>query len=258
MLRGVVVGIDRYRDRSISSLRCACSDAKSVYQLFQKGINPKDLSLRLLLDADATKVSVMKAIGEDLSRMANEEDVVFLYFAGHGSPETEGSVDNVSRYLVAHDTEYRNIFATGIDLERDLPRWYARLRCRLVLLIIDACFSGRAGGRTFEGPVLHDIRTKWRGPIQLKDFDLGEGRLMLAACGDNEVAREDDDLGHGIFTYHLLQVLTRPDTSSTIGIHSLYEEVAESVRGHTGGRQTPVITGRSVYARLPRLVSDAK
>lgn len=252
-LHAVVVGVDRYRDRRITELSCARADAEAVARLVEK-VHPDERSVVTLLDEEATKRNVTVAVGEALPRLVEKDDVVLLYFAGHGSPETDGEPDEVTRYLVMHDTEYESVYATGIDMERDLTRWFERLRLPcLVLLLVDACFSGRAGGRTFEGPALRRSRAGTRAgePISLKNLDLGEGRLMLSACTDSQVAREDLTLGHGIFTHYLLRGPSAAGSRIDIGVHALYEHLARSVRDHTSGRQTPVINGRSAFARLP-------
>lgn len=256
MLHAVVVGIDRYRDYRISNLRYARLDAEAVAGLIER-IHPGERRVRLLLDEEATKRSLMVTIGEDLPRSIRHGDVVLLYFAGHGTPETNNGPDKASRYLVVHDSEYDNVYATCIDMERDLQRWFERIeKAALVLLLVDACFSGRAGGRTFEGPNLRRQRMSLRQekPVTLRDLDLGEGRVMIAACDDTQVAREDAALGHGIFTYYFLhRRLEGKDNPRTIGLHALYEQLAASVREHTSGAQIPVINGRSAMARLPYL-----
>ena len=256
MLRAVVIGINKYRDPNIGNLSYACADAEEFGRLLSEGIHPAERSVRVLLDAEATKRNVMIAIGEDLPRVSSANDVIVLYFAGHGSPETEASPDEASRYLVAHDTDHENIYATGIDMERELPRWYERIQQpKLVLLFIDACFSGRAGGRTFEGPRLRRARsgTRQAGRLSLRTLDLGEGRLMMAACDDDQVAREFPSLGHGVFTHCLLQSLRQQDeTKDTISLHALYDDVSEAVRAHTQARQIPILNGRSRGAKLPR------
>jgi uncharacterized caspase-like protein len=253
MLYAILVGINKYKDPDIRNLTYACADAKALGKLIEESIHPTERQVRLLLDEEATKRNLMVAIGEELPRLAtSREDVILLYFAGHGSPETDNSPDEVSRYLVLHETEYGNIYSTGIDMERELPRWFERIiNPKLVILFIDACFSGRVGGRTFEGPTFSRIRTKFRGPISLKTLDLGEGRLMISACDDNQVAREDGILGHGIFTYHLIETLKQPSTRDTISVLALYDKVAQAVRSNTNGRQVPIINGRSRFAQLP-------
>jgi uncharacterized caspase-like protein len=257
MLHVVACGIDRYRDPEIRNLGFARADAEAFTKLARDRIHPAELRLKLLLDEDATRRNLSVAIGEELPRVAAAGDLIVLYFAGHGSPETESSPDALSRYFVPHDAEYANLYATGIDVERDLTRWFERLtEPGLVLLFMDACFSGRAGGRTFEGPHLRQQRAASRGRefLSLAGLDLGEGRIMMAACDDDQVAGEERVLGHGIFTHYLLQALTSPAANQdTISVHSLYDEVARSVRLHTGGRQTPIINGRSSFAHLPRL-----
>ncbi|WP_327000399.1 caspase family protein [Dactylosporangium sp. NBC_01737] len=251
----MVVGVDRYDDPRIKELSCARADAEAVAGLIER-IHPDERRVTMFLNEEATAKNVKVAIGETLPRTVEEGDVVLVYFAGHGTPETGGGPDDVSRYLIMHDTDYDNIYATGIDMERDLARWFERLKLpRLVLLIADACFSGRAGGRTFEGPALRRSRAGTRAaePISLKALDLGEGRLMLSACTDTQVAREDRTLGHGIFTHYLLRGPSAAEGSATVGVHTLYEQLARSVRDHTSGRQTPVINGRSTFAQLPYL-----
>jgi len=140
-------------------------------------------------------------------------------------------------------------------MERELPRWFERIRRpRLIVMFVDACFSGGVGGRTFEGPILGRMRSKFRGPLSLKTLDLGEGRLMMGACDDDQVAREEKRLGHGIFTHYLIAALrSSPPQSESVSVHSLYDQVVEAVRAHTNGRQVPILTGRSRAARLPGL-----
>jgi len=41
----------------------------------------------------------------------------------------------------------------------------------------------------------------------LDELSSGEGRVVITASGTNEVSMEVSDLGHGIFTYYLLEGL---------------------------------------------------
>jgi uncharacterized caspase-like protein len=255
MLHLVAVGIDQYKDSSIAPLRFARADAEAFGAMFERGIHPTERQVTYLLDGDATHDAIRDVIGEQLVRTAVEhEDVVVMYFAGHGSPETDGSPDRASRYLITHDTQYEKVYATGIDMERDLPRWFNRLPDpRLIVMFLDTCFSGRAGGRTFEGPGLKHARAEHRSasPVSLKSLELGEGRIMISACDDDEVARESSDLGHGLFTHALIQSLRSARDDDTISIAELYDRVARDVRLLSKGRQCPVVNGRNRAARLP-------
>ncbi len=257
MLHAVLVGINKYKDPNINNLSFAKNDAVVFGKLLEDRIQQSDRTIRLFLDEAATKRNIMAAIGEDLPRSVAPDDIVLLYFSGHGSPEMDNSTDKTSRYLIPHDAEYSNIYATGIDMERELPRWFERItQSKLVLMFIDSCFSGRSGGRTFEGPSIKAQRSEYRdiSPIELSQLELGEGRLMIAACDDDQVARETSELQHGVFTYYLLQTLQQPPKAEkTISLNALYEEVANQVSAYSIGRQVPVINGRSRIARFPLL-----
>ena len=255
MLHAVIIGIDRYADPRIRNLSCAGCDAQIVASLLGDRIAPDERRVTLLLDEQATRDSIMKAIGEDLARASGPADTAIIYFAGHGSPERAAPRDEDLPYLIAHDTDYERIYSTGIDMAHDVTRWLQRLRADLAVVFLDACFSGAAGGRTFGGPVHLANRGRFRDElISVKDLDLGAGRVIIAAADDDEVAIESESLRHGVFTYHLLEALRQsPAGRPTIGVATLYESVADAVHQATGTRQHPVLNGRSVRGALPLL-----
>jgi len=248
----VFIGIDLYKDKKINSLRYAKADAEKFYHQVIGSPVACEAHIQLLTNQQATKQKILKVVGETLPRNVARDDPVLLYFSGHGSPETSNSPDRVARYLVTYDTEYESIFATAIDLERDLTRLIERIPSNLIVVLLDTCFSGRAGGRTFEGPNVRASRASWRESFKLADLKLGEGRLLLAACDDDEVAYEDPTLKQGVFTYYLLQALTASHTSeSWISLNALYEKTSQNVHAFTMGRQTPIMNGRMKMACLP-------
>lgn len=258
MLHVIAVGIDRYQDSRIRRLHHSRDDAEAFGALFENGIHPDERRVAYLFDEEATKEAIMDKIGGELSRVElSADDVVVLYLACHGSPEIDQSPDETTRYIITHNTQYDKIYATGIDMERELPRWFDRLaNPGLIVIFLDTCFSGRAGGRTFEGPTLRKARSVERatGSISLKPLNLGEGRIIMAACDDDQVAFESSELGHGLFTHALLKVLgTKPDSKNTISVSKLYDEVAMCVNEMSYGRQVPVINGRLKLAMLPLL-----
>ncbi|HWO25636.1 MAG TPA: caspase family protein [Kofleriaceae bacterium] len=251
----MIIGIDQYADSSIRNLSCAGRDARTIASLLRDRIAPDERHVTLLLDEQATRANIMNAIGEDLARASGPADTAIIYFAGHGSPERAAPRDEDLPYLVAHDTDYERIYATGIDMAHDVKRWLQRLRVELAVVFLDACFSGAAGGRTFAGPVRLANQGRFRDePISIKDLDLGAGRVIIAAANDDEVAIEFESLGHGVFTYHLLEALRQsPAGSPKIGVAALYEYVADAVHQATGTRQRPVFNGTNIRGALPLL-----
>jgi len=256
MLHAVLVGINRYSDPNIRCLRYARADAEALAKLVEERVHPAERRVRLLVDGEATKQRVMVEIGDTLHRITAEDDLVLLFFAGHGSPETSTSLLDARRYLIMHDTERDKLFGTAIDMERELVALVERLdKPALILLFVDTCFSGRSGGRTFEGPRLRELRADRRGAafslISLKSLKLGKGRGIITACNDDQVARESKECGHGIFTDLLLKVLTKPRGSETVSVLTLCQELVEGVTSSTSGKQIPIINGRFEDARFP-------
>lgn len=261
MLRAVVVGIDVYQDPLIPRLHHARSDATALASLLEQRIAPDERSVRLLVDEEATKRNIEVAITEDLHRAVSPGDAVLLYFACHGSPERRAAKDKRSRHLIAHDTEFGRIYATGIDMDRDVPEWFHRLaEAKLTVLLLDTCFSGAAGGRTFMGPTLRAnplVQGTLSEPklLSLKDLDLGRGRVLLCACDEDQLAREEPELGHGLFTHHLLLGLRRERAAApVVDLTELYQEIARGVSSATNDKQQPVITILKGWKpRLPHL-----
>lgn len=249
----VLVGIDTYADPTIPALRFACADALAFSRSLAKSSLSADITVHTLLDRDATRGNVLRLVGVDIARQVKSDDIVMFFFAGHGSPEVYPGLDTLSRFLVCADTERESLLSGALDIQADLTRLATRLPARLVLFIIDACFSGYGGGRGICGPIIAERRRLHRPAARLADLALGSGVVYIAACGDDEVAREDDTLGHGVFTYHLLRQLRKVSESETIGLPTLYDLVFRQVHGYSAGRQNPVLWGNVKGAGLPRL-----
>lgn len=250
----ILIGINSYADPSIPALRFARQDAEALGALLAGGELGKDVTLHLLLDREATRGRILHLIGVDVAQRAGPDDIVLFYFAGHGSPELLPGLDELSRFLICNDTMRESLFSSAIDVGTDLTRLAARLPARLVLFVIDACFSGYGGGRGIVGPVLEEQRRLHRPARRLADLALGSGVVYMSACGDDEVAAEDGMFGHGVFTHYLLRELQAPGQSGTIGLPTLYDLLFRQVHTYTGGRQNPVLWGNKVRgASLPRL-----
>ncbi|MDI1442454.1 caspase family protein [Polyangium sp. 6x1] len=264
MIHAVIVGIDAYQDASIPRLSCARSDARALHGLLERRIPSGERNVVLLEDERATRRNIMATIGDELPSIVEAGDTVLLYFACHGSPERRSSRDRRSLYLIPHDTDYQRIYATAIDMDRDVPGWLERLSeagAKLVVLLLDTCFSGAAGGRTFTGPVLQSspkipgyLEFDDPDPLTFRDLDLGQGQAIFSAADRDQVAMENLGVGHGVFTYHLLKALTKKrDGARTVHLGVLYAEVCDDVRTATGERQEPVLSTRLKNARLPCL-----
>lgn len=178
-------------------------------------------------------------------RQAIAEDVVTIYFAGHGSPD---SPENL--HLLPHDAAYDNISATGFpmwDIETALKRF---VRARRVVVIADACHAGGVGqGYDIAHRATPDLKAN---PIStgLQNLSrIGEGIAVLSASDNNQFSAESAQFGggHGVFTHYLLNGLKGEADYSGDGRVTLGELIpylSEHVRRETRNAQSPTIAGK--------------
>jgi TPR repeat protein/ferredoxin len=247
----VVIGIDIYEDRGITNLKFARADAEELYKVLidpELGRFSPD-NVILLLDEEATERNIRSAIGTQVKRRAGVDDIVYVYYAGHGSAEIEPVCryqDGLEKYLVPHDARLDDLFATGIPMN-EIQRYFSRIESRQIIFFIDSCYSGEAGGRTFQNP---NYQRRAALTTEFLDDISGEGRLVVTACDVNEVSLEVPTLGHGLFTYYLIEGLKGEadrDNDEKVSLHELYEYISESVSHHAremGGSMNPVQKGR--------------
>lgn len=254
----VVIGVGEYDDPTIPRLPFASRDAEAIYDFLttRGGYAPENVLL--LTDGGAIKPTlqnIRRAFGDFLTRKPDREDMVLVYFAGHGAPEIDASgteADGFSRYLVPRDAEAGSLYATAFPMD-EISRVFRRIPAERVVVLLDTCYSGAAGGRTFS-------RNQTRSPafsdVFLQRLTRSRGRIIITASGANEVALEISELSHGLFTHYVLEGLggkADRDGDGVVTISELYEYVETQVEAKarsTGGRQRPQMTGE-VEGSLP-------
>jgi replicative superfamily II helicase len=229
---GLFIGIDRYLSTEIAELTCARRDAIALEALFADTLSGNTV---LLTDADAT----LARIEDELKRLTacSPEDVVVISFSGHGSPNHE---------LVMHDTDLRELASTTIPLDK-LSSWFSQIPAKRLVLFLDCCFSGGLGAKVLQvDAVARDLRSVAHHLDELA----GEGRVILTASKADEPAYENPRLGHGFFTYHLLQALQGAEEvveSGKVSVYRLLEYVTKRVIDAArliGRPQHPTLRGR--------------
>jgi hypothetical protein len=254
----VVIGVGEYEDKQIPRLRYAVRDAEAIYEfLTTQGGYPKD---HVLLLTDATEVkptllAIKRALGDFLTRRAGRDDMVLIYFAGHGAPEVDAAgveADGVSKYLIPRDGDADSLYTTAFPME-EIQRIFLRIPSERVVMLLDTCYSGTAGGRTF---ARQRMRSTGLSDQFLERLTRSRGHVIMTASGPNEVALENSTLGHGLFTYYVLEGLKGKadrDGDGLVSVSELYEYVQNQVdrkAQEVGGRQRPVMKGE-IEGALP-------
>ena len=247
----VVVGVGRYESPDIPRLRYTVPDAEAIYDVLTGPAGFKKEHVLLLTDKTDKKPTYRNlkwALGTFLARSAKKDDTVLIFFAGHGAPEVDQrgvERDGFSKYLVPSDAEPDDLYSTALPMD-ELQTVFGRIEAERVVVFLDACYSGAAGGRTFASK---KTRSGHVDEAFLERLARSKGRAILTASRPAEVSIELAELGHGLFTYYLIQGLKGAGDLNRDGIvtlQELYEYVEQQVTQKSravGGNQHPVMKG---------------
>ncbi|HYM04214.1 MAG TPA: caspase family protein [Stellaceae bacterium] len=189
----VTIGINRYRD-SRFDLDYGVPDAKAVLQRMSAsiaGVFQRIVAYQMLDDA-ATRSKILELFAA--LRQIPPDDVLVVYVASHG--EIVGD----EWYLIPHDANFASpegLAHTGISAG-ELRDAISRVGAQRVMLMIDSCKSG--------GSI--DVLAGAVDKKVLRSLGREAGVAILAASRKDQLAAELPALGHGAFTYVVLDALS--------------------------------------------------
>lgn len=243
-IHAVVIGVSKYK--SVRPLRFADRDAVAFADYLRTQVGIPQENITLLLNEQATLMALKRVLGTDLRRKAGQQDTVIIYYAGHGAPETDATSqdeDGLEKYIVPYDGDPADLYTTALPM-REVETIFQRLSAERVIFISDACYSGATGGRTF----LTASRRAVVSDAFLARLSKARGRVVLTASRASEVSEEREDLGHGVFTYYLLEGLRGKadlDSDGVITVDEIYAYVSRKVPEATGQNQHPLKRGET-------------
>ena len=193
----LVVGINAYKNPKYT-LNYAQADAKAFTEALTNGSSSlfSRINTTVLSDAEATKENMMAAF-EKIKTQATPKDLFVFYYAGHGVIN-----DKKEFFLVPYDVTqlYGNdgaLAQKGFSADA-LKEMSKDIKAQKQLFILDACQSAGA---------LETIASA-RGAAEEKaiaQLARSTGTQWLTASGSEQFASEFSQLGHGSFTYCLLE-----------------------------------------------------
>lgn len=201
----VSVGIADYPGTE-HDLRISDNDAKTIAKVFSVA---KQATVSILINEQATQSALLSTMHTSFMN-ANSEDIVILYFSGHGTPGA----------LVCHDglLTYQHIF-----------KMLKGCKASRKVIIADACYAGK-------------MRTNNQ---QTSSYNTQNVMLFLSSR-TNEVSRESR-YKNSLFTIFLERGLRGgADTNRDryITARELYDFVHKGVIEASGNKQHPVMWGK--------------
>lgn len=216
-LHPVCIGINRYKSPALN-LDFAEPDARSICEFFTRQKNPLFAGINpvTLYNEAASRSNIINAM-KSLQK-TQPQDAVIIYMAGHGE-----NIEN-KWYFIPYDLVYpeKEEEVKGLGISSDmLSSLLKNIWVRKILMMIDACKSGAAlvALRGFE-----DRKA-------LMQLARSNGIHVVAASDKNQFAGEIRELGHGLFTYTVLEGLRGKASGggSTVTVRKLLGFVEEEL-----------------------------
>ncbi len=239
----LAIGINKYPYLpSRFQLNYAVSDAEAFARVLQNKFGFDSRNIIILKDEEATKSRIMKELNDlaDHNRV-KADDCIIVYFSGHGQTATLPRGGDIG-FLVPSDAkvdllgepnlaEYKQYC---IDMNQ-LKEASKVIAAKHILFIVDACYGGLAltGTRGLSQNI----------PGYLSKVAKAVTQQMITAGGKDEVAQELPELGHGVFTYKLIDGLENNladrNNDGVITGTELAMYVESAVQQKTNGKQNP-------------------
>jgi hypothetical protein len=225
----LVVGVGRYRSSQIQPLLYAARDARALAALLADadtcGIPQERIAL--LTDRRARRANILGHLSRWLRERTWEGDVALIYFAGHGTQQTNGP--NEEGYLLPFDADPDDIVTHEIAMA-EVAHLIDAIKARAVVVILDCCHSGHILSR--EGVAFRSSpRDMGLRPAAIERLT-GKNRFLIAACDEGQKSIESDKHKHGLFTFHLMQGMKGKadrDGDGRVGIAELFNYVSAAV-----------------------------
>ncbi|HRG76886.1 MAG TPA: caspase family protein, partial [Leptospiraceae bacterium] len=259
----LAVGINEYKE---SKLKFSVNDAKDFTSLIEKKSKGLfgNVIVKSLLDKDASKRNIKEAIA-DIKLKAKAKDVVMLYFSGHGNTAIKvNPLPNENPklfYFVPSDFGWGDTNMDSESVARNqgvdadyINKSISSMLPHKVVLILDACQSGDVQLAMKSGDKTKLARH------QMERLANGTGRFILTSSAGNELSREIATLGHGVFTYVLLQALQEADTdkSGDISLREIGRYIEDKFEEKTKPYLKDIIQSPSPLIQLGRDSASAR
>ena len=213
----VIVGISDYPG-TVNDLDWCDDDAREIRDtLLSDGAHWSADNVRLLVNDAAGALAIQTALNEEFSETTPSGDVYLFFFSGHGTelPDAGGGAgdedtgDIWDEAIVAYD---------ALITDDDLATWFAAHDGKSICAIFDVC---RAGGMAKSVDPSSDLWNAGLASDVLKALptpapatrdiqDTGQtGIVMLMACEDVELSEEDAILRNGVFSFYIIEALSR-------------------------------------------------
>jgi hypothetical protein len=262
----LLVGVQRFQDPQWRALRFPEADAAALAAVLRDPARGAFDEVEVLAPA-ADRAAVRAALRRLAARSRDAQDTVVVYLSSHGTLARDHA-GALRRWLVLADTRMDDVPGTGLSMD-ELKAEFERLTSRRKVLVLAACHSG--GGKSLLPEVVQRELAATKAGFFVRPLEeVSRASVVLAASDWGETAREDETLGHDIYTHFLVEALAvgaDRNGDGAVTASEAHDHARRRTYEFTGGRQRPsaettevgadpiVLVGRVSRAGRPELFS---
>ncbi|BAY99414.1 hypothetical protein NIES37_33960 [Tolypothrix tenuis PCC 7101] len=217
----LLIGISEYQP-GLNALPGAVQDLKAMQRVLQHS------EMGDFADADITVLEnpprqVMEEAIETLFSGREKDDLVLLYFSGHGIKDEAGRL-----YLATSQTRKNHkggLIQTTATAASLIHGMMENSRSRRQIIILDCCFSGAFA----EGMKAKDDNT-----VDIKNQLGGEGRAVLTSSTATQYSFEQEGADLSVYTRYIVEGIEKgaadTDNDGMISVDELHEYARKKVQ----------------------------
>jgi uncharacterized caspase-like protein len=227
----LLVGINEYFDTSLPSLRYPALDCQGLEKALinaTAGFPNKEVIVHHDFAAQPPSLERIRSSLQKIVSQSQSQDSIVLYFSGHGVVEA-----NTQQAVLCFPESCKDdLLNTGLSMQ-ELVQILGASAANQQLVCLDTCHSGdmnllrNGGNRDGSTPSTLVNPTPQLVDVLRQRASASKGFCALLSCDRGQQSWEFPELGHGVFTYYLMQGLLgeAADTDGFIEADGLYKYV---------------------------------
>ena len=208
----LLIGVSQYQS-DLTPLPKATQDVRAMENVLQNPSIAGFEQVKTLLDPDA---QTMREEIEVIFSGSKKDDLVLLFFSGHGIKDDRGKLYFATQNPRKND-QGKLIWSTAVAASfiQDLM---SQSRCKHQVVILDCCFSGAfAAGMTAKDTGIVDIKAQLGG----------EGRAVLTSSASTQYSFEQQESDLSIYSRYIVEGIATGaadlDSDGWIEVQELHE-----------------------------------
>ena len=193
---GIIIGIEKYEYLTNLDAAFANRDANAFREYAVRALGIEPSNINLLVDKDANRPKILKALKLWLPKIAGENSEIFLFFAGHGLASDNGK----NLYILPQDGDANLLEDTAIT-RNEIIKLLQKTNPKSVTIFFDTCYSGQTRN---EETLVANLR-----PVRLvaDDQEIPKNFTIFTASGNDQTSGSITEAKHGMFSYYLMKGL---------------------------------------------------